>query len=70
MRSSSGTTFRDSPRPKRESLQLQRRRLDVAPECDDAYYHANDVHHVIAISGNIANATSLNTSVFLLRKRA
>lgn len=56
---------RNSPRSKRQSLQFQRGGFDESPKCDGADDHTYDVHDVVAISLNLADAAALDTAVFL-----
>jgi len=66
----SSTRLGNPPSPKWQRLQFQSRRLDEPPERDDADDHADDVHDIVAIGGDVAYATSLDTAILLGREGA
>ena len=60
-------TLRNPPRPQRQRLQLQRRGLDKAPERHNADDDTHDVHDVVAVGLDVADAAPLYAAVFLAR---
>ena len=59
------TTRSDSPRPKRETLQLQHSRLDEEYEADCTNQHTENVGGVVPVVNDVAGATAVDTTVFL-----
>lgn len=58
------------PRPQRQPLQLQRRRLNKPPKRNNTNNNTKDINDIIAIGIDPARAAALHTSVFLGLERA
>lgn len=55
----------NSPRPQRQALQLQRRRFNITPECDNTNDDTNDVCDIVAISFYVAESAAVGTTVLV-----
>lgn len=58
----------NSPRPQRQTLQLQCLGLNEAPESYDTNDDAKDIDDIISISGDIASATTVDADMAVILK--
>ena len=58
----------NSPRPHRQRLYPHHGGFNITPESNHANYNTQNVHNIISVRRNIANATSVNTPVLLWLK--
>ena len=58
----------NSPRPHRQGLYPHHGGLNVPPESDHTNHNTQNIHNIISVRRDIADATSLNTSVLLWLK--
>lgn len=62
------TLWSNSPCPHRQGLYPHHGGLNVSPESDYTDHNTQNIHNIISVRRDIADATSLNTSVLLWLK--